>query len=82
MYKQPDEAAVRADDANNEHVTEASHEKPRNVPASVYDRPVVTGAAVEPQHQQTPAVQFGTRKRSVAMRSRDLRLCVSYSNEV
>jgi len=47
-------------------VTEASREKPRNLPASVYPRSDVTKPSTDaPGHQETPAVQFGTRKKSV-----------------
>ena len=65
MYKQEEQAAD-AGDVDDDNVvgnaTEARCEKLRAVPASLCPRPDTADA---PGHEETPAVQFGTRKRSV-----------------
>jgi len=55
--------------------TEASRERPRNVPASLCTRPPAAAGATSTgvsstgvaETEQTPDVQFGTRKRSVPL---------------
>jgi len=69
VYKSQDNDGADDDnDADNEEseMVEASREKPRNVPASICAKPPVTGAGDEATavHDETPIVQFGTRKRS------------------